>query len=671
MKILISLALLLLGMMGQAQQKDFLAANIDFSTAAGSDFFQYANGGWIKQTPIPESESGWGIGNLVQEEIYNRILLINKNAAKTKSTKGSTTQKIGDFWKAAMDTLALNKAGISILSNDFKNIDEIKTNQALTNAVASFHIAGVNCFFSAYVVQDDKNSEAMIFRMDQGGIGLPNREYYFKTDDRTAKVREAYKKYMVITFMQLGMKKAVAEQKMNEVFELEKRLATASRKLEDLRDPYANYNKMTFDQLAKKGPAFNWKAYATKAGIKNLQDSIVVGQPEFYTAFSQEIKTTPLSVWKNYMKFNLIRSNASFLDNTTYMNAFEYRRSLTGASSPRPRWKRVLDAEEGAMGELLGQLFAKEYFNEKAKTRYSDLVESIRAAYVDRINNLTWMSAETKAKALYKLSMVGKKVGYPDKWKDFSSLKIIPNSYYKNMVASNIYWYRYSINKLGKPVNRDEWDMTPQTYNAYYNPSNNEIVLPAGIFAVPGIKDEDLDDAFVYGYAGASTIGHEITHGFDDQGRQYDAKGNLTDWWTKEDGEEYIKRAKLIVQQFNEYIPVDTLHINGEATQGENIADLGGLLLGLDAFKKTNQYKEGKLIGGLTPEQRYFLGYAYGWMYQIKKEKLANQVMTDVHAPAKERVNGPMVNIPEFYEAFGIKQTDKIYREPNKRVNIW
>ncbi len=671
MKIVVSIAFIFLGMMGWAQQKDFIASNIDPNTPAGVDFFKYANGGWIKKTPIPESESGWGIGNMVQEEIYTRIYTLNYNATKAKASKGSTTQKIGDFWKAAMDTVALNKVGLSVLTNEFKAIDQIKTANELTKAAASFHFAGVNCFFSAYVVQDDKNSEAMIFRMDQGGIGLPNREYYFKNDERTNKVREAYKLYMVKTFMQLGMKKALAEKSMKDVFELEKRLATTSRRLEDLRDPYNNYNKMTFEQLSTQSPSFNWIEYAKNAGIKNLQDSIVVGQPEFYKAFSQEIKSTPLAIWKNYMKFNVIRSNASFLDNTTFMNAFEYRRSLSGAKSPRVRWKRVLDAEEGAMGELLGQLFAKEYFNEKAKKRYSDLVEAIREAYVDRINNLSWMSSETKAKALNKLSMVGKKVGYPDKWKDFSSLEIIPNSFYKNMVAANKYWYNYNINKLGKPVNRDEWDMTPQTYNAYYNPSNNEIVLPAGIFAVPGIKDEDLDDAFVYGYAGASTIGHEITHGFDDQGRQYDAKGNLTDWWTKEDGEEYIKRAKLIIQQFNEFIPVDTLHINGEATQGENIADLGGLLLGLDAFKKTNQYKEGKLIGGLTPVQRYFLGYAYGWMYQEKKERLANQVMTDVHSPAKERVNGPVVNIPEFYEAFGIKKTDKIYREENKRVSIW
>lgn len=663
--------LLILPATAFSQQKDFLANNIDKTTKPGTDFFQYANGGWIKKTPIPSSESGWGIGNLVQEEIYNRILTINKNAAKQRSAPGSTPQKIGDFWKAAMDTAGINKAGLSVLKDELKLIDGINSVNDITSAAAALHARGLDCFFSDGAVQDDKNSDAMVYRLDQGGLGLPNREYYFKTDERTSKVRDAYKHYIVVTLQELGMSKELAEKSMNEIYELETRLATVSRKLEDLRDPYANYNKMTFAQLGKECPALDWNTYARNIGIKNTSDSVVVGQPEFYKALGNELKNTPIPVWKNYLKFHLIQSTAGLLDNTTYMNAFNYRKVLTGAKEPRPRWKRVLDAEEGAMGELLGQLFAKEYFNEKAKQRYSSLVEAIREAYVDRIKNLSWMSAETKAKALEKLGKVSKKVGYPDKWKDFSALQISALSYYKNMLSANAFWHNYNINKLGKPVDRTEWDMTPQTYNAYYNPSNNEIVLPAGIFAVPGMKDEQLDDAFVYGYAAASTIGHEITHGFDDQGRQYDAAGNLTDWWTTEDGKEFTQRAKAIILQFNEFNPVDTLHVNGEATQGENIADLGGLLLGLDAFKKTEQYKQKKLIGGLTPLQRYFLGYAYGWMYQEKKERLANQVMTDVHAPAKERVNGPVVNIPEFYEAFGIKPGDKMYRPDNLRVSIW
>lgn len=665
-------SLLLFSLSVKAQkQSDFLSANIDKTVSPGNNFFMYANGGWIKKTPIPASESNWGIGKMAQEEIYKRILSINENAAKSKNSFGSTTQKIGDFWKAAMDTNTINSAGLSVLKNDLKKIDNLQSFTELTSIAAEFHIDGIGCFFDDVAIQDDKNSSQIIFRMDQGGLGLPNREYYFKIDERTSNIREAYKKYMTQTFFQLGMSKMVAEKLTTEVFDLEKRLANASRKLEDLRDPYNNYNKMTLNQLADKCNTIFWMDYAKKIGIENVTDSIVVGQPEFFIALGNEIKNTDIAVWKNYLKFHLVQSYASYLDNATYLNAFNFRKLLTGAKEPRPRWKRILDAEENAMGELLGQLFAKEYFNETAKNRYSNLVEAVRMAYAERIKKLPWMSEATKIKALDKLSKVSKKVGYPDKWKNYSSLEITADSYLKNMVSANIFKHYYNIKKLGKPVDRDEWEMTPQTYNAYYNPSNNEIVLPAGIFSVPGMRDEDLDDAFVYGYAGASTIGHEITHGFDDQGRQYDAEGNLTDWWTKEDAAEFTKRATVIIQQFNEFVPVDTLHVNGDATQGENIADLGGMLIGLDAFKKTNQYKEGKLIGGLTPLQRYFLGYAYGWLSKEKKERLANQVMTDVHAPAKERVNGPVVNIAEFYEAFSIKKTDKIYRPENKRVKIW
>jgi len=330
-----------------------------------------------------------------------------------------------------------------------------------------------------------------------------------------------------------------------------------------------------------------------------------------------------------------------------------------------------LDEEENAMGELLGQLFVKEYFNETAKKRYADLVEAIRDAYKDRIKALPWMTDSTKQKALEKLAAITRKVGYPDKWKDFGAMDIGKKPYVINVQKANEWWFNYYVNKLGKPVDRTEWDMSPQTYNAYYNASNNEIVLPAGMFAVPGKKDEELDDAFVYGYAAASTIGHEITHGFDDQGRQFDAKGNLQSWWQAADSVDFTQRTAKIIQQFNEFNPVDTLHVNGKATQGENIADLGGLLLGLDALKKTAVYKKNEKTNGFTPIQRYFLGYAYSWMLQTKKEKLANQLMVDVHAPAKERVNGPLANLPEFYEAFGVKPGNKMYRPDSLRVSIW
>lgn len=650
-------------------QPDFLAKNIDTAVNPASDFFDYAIGNWAKNTPIPEEESGWGIGNLVQEEIYTRLRKINEKAADEKSTAG-VEQKIGDFWYSGMDTLSIEKQGLKPLKADLEKINKIKSLNNLINVVSDFHNKGINVVFNDYVAQDDKNSEVYAYQMMQGGLGMPNRDYYFKTDARTEGVRKAYNNYLIKTYKQLGNTNASSRKIAEHVYDLEKRLANASRKLEALRDPYKNYNKMDVKGLSGLSSSINWRLY-----FKNIHagkiDSLIVGQPEFYQTLNEELKLTPIEDWKNYLRFHLVKNSAPYLDKKTFSNLFDFQKSLTGTAVPRPRWKRVIDAEESVMGEALGQIFVKEYFNETAKKRYTNLVENIRDAYKDRIKKLAWMSDSTKEKALRKLNKINKKVGYPDKWKDFSALEIDRGPYVLNVQRGKAWWHNYMMNKLGKPADRDEWDMSPQTYNAYYNPANNEIVLPAGIFAVPGMRDEDLDDAFVYGYAGASTIGHEITHGFDDQGRQYDERGNLHNWWALGDGKQFSERAKKIIQQYNEFNPVDTLHVNGDATQGENIADLGGVLLGLDAFKQTEAYKSGKKIGGLTPLQRYFLGYAYGWMYKERKERLANQVMTDVHSPAKERVNGPMVNVPEFYEAFNIKPGSKMYRMDSLRVAIW
>ncbi|HYK55998.1 MAG TPA: M13 family metallopeptidase, partial [Flavisolibacter sp.] len=391
----------------------------------------------------------------------------------------------------------------------------------------------------------------------------------------------------------------------------------------------------------------------------------------FFKALNTVLKTTPIEVWKTDLKFNLISDFSGSLPEQYGIEAFNFSKLFTGAKERLPRWKRVVSAEEAAMGEFLGQLYVKEFFSQTAKKRYSDMVEAIREALKDRIGQLTWMSDSTKQKAYVKLAAMKKKVGYPDKWKDFSAMEIGRESYVQNMINANTWWHNYHMNKLGKPVDRDEWDMTPQTYNAYYNPSNNEIVLPAGIFTVPGYRDEELDDATVYGYAGASTIGHEITHGFDDEGRQYDEKGNLKSWWTKKDEEEFNKRAQVMVKQFNEYEPIKGYLINGKATLGENIADLGGILLGIEAFKKTEQYKKGEKIDGLTPMQRYFMGYALGWLGQIRDEQLRNRLLTDVHSPGKYRVNGPFVDVDEFYTTFHIQQGTPMYRPDSLRVRIW
>jgi putative endopeptidase len=654
----------------EEKEPDFLAGDLDSSMSPSQDFFSYANGGWIKKTPIPQSESGWGIGKLVQEDIYARLRKINEDAERQKAAPGTITQKIGDFWFSSMDSTAIENQGLQPLKQDFDLISAMKSKDDLALEAASLHSIGVNVLFSDFIEQDEKNSDEMAYKLWQGGLGMPNRDYYFKSDEKTVHVRNLYKEYLHKTFRQLGSDSAAADRRSNAVYQLETKLAQSSRKLEDLRDPYRNYNKMNIKKLTRLTPNFMWSSFFQKTGVSKL-DTVIVGQPEFYLELNKELVATPLEDWRDYFRFHLILESAPYLDSQTYKNMFEFRKALSGATEPRVRWKRALDAEEQAIGEALGQLFVKEYFGEKTKQRYTDLVESFRSAYHDRINKLSWMSDSTKQKAYIKLAKLTKKVGYPDKWKDFSSLSIDRGPFVLNMQRANKWWQQYNINKLGKPVDRQEWDMTPQTYNAYYNPSNNEIVLPAGIFIVPGKRDEELDDAFVYGYAGASTIGHEMTHGFDDQGRQFDEMGNLQNWWQKDDSIQFVQRAQKIIKQFNEFNPVDTLHINGEATQGENIADLGGLLLGLDAFRKTEAFKNGALIGGFTPLQRYFLGYAYGWLYQQRKENLAYEIMTDVHAPAKERVNGPVVNIPEFYEAFTVKPGDKMYRPDSLRVNIW
>ena len=653
----------------ESNKPDFLSGNIDTTVNPAEDFFNYAEGSWMKRTEIPAEESSWGIGNLVKEEIYNRLKKINEDAKEKKSTEG-VQQQIGDFWHSGMDSAAIEKGGLAPLQPALDQIRNIKTVADLMNVSADFHNKGANVLFGDYVAQDDKNSNVYAYMMTQGGLGMPNRDYYFNADARTEGVRKAYNIYLVKTFMQLGNDTATAVRSAAAVYGLEKRLANNSRKLAALRDPYKNYNKMDVATLSALAPGISWNDYFKNIHASRI-DSVIVGQPEFFRVLSNELKSTPIEDWKNYLRFHLIRNNAAYLDSKTFDNNFQFRKTLTGATAPRPRWKRVIDAEQDAMGEALGQIFVKEYFNETAKKRYADLVENIRDAYKERISKLEWMSDSTKQKAIVKLNKITKKVGYPEKWKDFSALKIDRGAFATNMQRASEWWHSHMMNKLGKPIDRNEWDMLPQEWNAYYNPSNNEIVLPAGIFAVPGVKDADLDDAFVYGYAGASTIGHEITHGFDDQGRQYDEKGNLHNWWVPGDEKQFSDRAKKIIEQFNGFMPVDTLHINGEATQGENIADLGGVLLGLDAFKKTDAYKNGKSIGGLTPIQRYFLGYAYSWMFKIRKETLANRIMTDVHSPAKERVNGPVVNVPEFYEAFNVKPGSKMYRADSLRVHIW
>ncbi len=647
---------------------DILYSDRDTTIDPATDFFMYANGGWIKNNPIPGDQSYWGIGQAVQEELYTRLRNITTQSLKAQS---GVEKKVGDLWYSAMDTLSIEKEGLRPLQPELNAINAIKNTSDLLNVVADFHVKGINSLFREGIAQDRKNSEVMAYYLFQGGIGLPNRDYYFNNDSRTQKIRNEYASYVAKLFRLLG-KDSLSAQNMSEAhIKLETELAKASRKLEDLRNPYKNYNKMTVAQLTTLTPAVNWPLFLTKTNIKKV-DSVIVGQPEFYKALQTALTQTSIETWKNYLRFHLLNTTAPYLSSPFVDAQFQfYGSTLRGAEKMRPRWKRMLDLEDRLLGEALGKAFVKEYFPEAAKQRYSNMVEEIRTSLHDRILKLDWMSDSTKQKALYKLAAMKKKVGYPDKWKDFSTMQISRQSLVRNVINANKWWYNYEANKLGKAVDRTEWNMTPQTYNAYYSPSNNEIVLPAGIFTVPGFRDFELDDALVYGYAGATTIGHEITHGFDDQGRQYDAKGNLHNWWTAKDSIEFTKRAQMMIDQFSGYTVVDSMRINGKATLGENIADLGGALLGLDAFKKTETYKSGKMINGMTPLQRYFLGYALGWLGHERKEALANQVLTDVHSPAKYRVNGPFVNVDEFYSAYPVKQGNTMYRPDSLRVKIW
>jgi putative endopeptidase len=651
-------------------KKDILAENLDTTISPAADFFDYANGGWIKKNPIPNDQSSWGIGNLVVEENLKRLKDISEKASSSKAANSTNEQKIGDFWSTAMDSAEIEKLGLTPLQVQLDKINSITDSKSLVATVAELKNLGSSTLFSDFVSQDDKNSDAMAYKLWQGGIGLPERDYYFNTDPTTANIRKEYVKYIARILSMSGEDSSKTSATAKNIMALETKLAKASRKLEDLRDDYKNYNKMAVADLTKLSGIIDWASFFRISGVKNI-DSVIVGQPEFFRVLDKELKTTTIRVWKNYLKFNLINDFSGALPDKFGIEAFNFNKLFSGAKERKPRWKRVMQVENNLLGEPLGQLYVKEFFSEKAKERYSNMVEAIRTAFKARMNQLTWMSDETKQKAFLKLAAMKKKVGYPDKWKDFSAMQISRESYVQNLMNANRWWHNYQVNKLGKPVDRSEWDMTPQTYNAYYNSSNNEIVLPAGIFTVPGYKDEELDDALVYGYAAASTIGHEITHGFDDQGRKYDAKGNLSKWWTDKDSVEFSKRADVIIKQFSKYEPVKGFHINGKATQGENIADLGGILLGLDAFKKTDQYKKNEKINGLTPLQRYFLGYALGWLGHQREEVLRNQIMTDVHAPIKWRVNGPFVDVDEFYITFIIKTGDKMYVPDSLRVRIW
>ncbi len=653
-----------------ANHGDLLQAHIDSTVQPGDDFFEYANGGWLKKNPIPASESGYGIFTLVDEENEKRILKINEEASSSNKAKGSNTQLIGDFFSAGMDSAGIEKKGIEAIRPIISEIEKLQSLAELNTMCASLQQKGIATFYNMYIGQDLENSEKMVINFVQGGLGMSDRDYYSNTDATTTAVRNAYPKHIAKMLEQLGISSQGALQQANDIYKLESSLANSHRKLEALRDPQKNNNPMAVADLNKLAPNMMLNEQLKNYGIST--DSIVVGQPEFFTALNTTLANTPLNTLKNYLKWHTLSNLAPYLNSALDKENFNfYSTVMDGVKEQKPRWKRVLEAEESYLGDALGQLFVQKYFPEKTKKRYEVMTDKVIESYADHIKNLEWMGDSTKTKALKKLYAITKKIAYPSVWKDYKSMEISRNNYVQNIINGNVWRFNYEKNKLGKPVDRTEWSMTPQTYNAYYNPSNNEIVIPAAMFTAPGYEDKELDDAIMYGYVGASTIGHELTHGFDDQGRQFDEKGNLKNWWTKQDETQFKQRADALVKQFNAYTVLGDKHPNGEASLGENIADLGGLVIGLDAFKKTQQYKEGKSIAGLTPLQRYFMGYAFGWMHVRRPEKLAAQLLTDVHAPIFLRVNGPMSNSDEWYKAFNVNANNKMYRDSSSRVKIW
>lgn len=656
----------------EIQYEDPLVTNRDTTIVPGDDFFHYANGGWFKNHPIPSSESSNGIFRTIGDTINAQIKdICEKSAANKEAAKGSNEQKIGDFYASGMDTLSIEKTGLKPLAATFSKIDAIKDVPSLMNTIGHLHTLGASPAFSFYVNQDDKNSAKNALFFAQGGLGLGQQEYYFNTDAETTKIRTEYVRHVQKMMELIGQDGATAQKTSAIIMKMETDLAMNSRKLEALRDPVKNYNKMTLAQFKASTPSIAWENVLPQLGISKA-DTVIVGQPEFYKGLDKVVKAYTIEDWKTYLKWDFVNTYASYLNNAIEkQNFYFYSTVMNGVKEQKPRWKRIVEQTDGSLGELIGQVYVESYVPKGTKEKLLEIGNNIRSVYAEHIKKLDWMSEETKKKALYKLSKIVMKVGYPDKWKDMSSVTINRNAYCANVMAANVWSYNDMVKKFGKPVDRTEWGMYPQTYNAYYNPSNNEICVPACNILVPGFEGRMPDDAILYGIIGGSTFGHEITHGFDDQGSQYDDKGNLKDWWTAEDKAKFTQKTKAIVAQFNKFEPLKGKFVNGDATQGENIADLGGVVMGFEAFKKTAQYKNKEKISGFTPEQRYFLAYGYAWMVHAKDEYIGRQIMSDVHSPAQFRINGPLMNISEFYKAFNVKEGNKMFVPEKDRVVIW
>jgi putative endopeptidase len=641
-------------------------SGMDSTVRPQDDFFHYVNGGWIKKTEIPASEATWGAGAILYQNTTQNLKNLIDSCAKLNADKGTNEQKVGDFYASAMDSAGIEKKGFAPLEADMQRIASIQSLKDILHEVGLEYNLGITALVNFYANQDDKNSEQVVAHFDQGGLGLPNKDYYTKKDSATVNIRNAYLNYIAKIFTLSG-ESSTAKQAAASVMKIENALAMASKTPVELRDPEANYHKISIAELQKQAPNLGWRELLDQLGVK--QDTVLMGQPRFYTALSGLLQSTSVPEWKDYFRFHFIDNYAPYLD-SRFVNAnFEMSKLLTGQKELQPRWKRMTALTDAQLGDALGQLYVKKYFPPEAKQRILDLVNNLEETYKERIGKLSWMSDSTKQKALLKLNAIAKKIGYPDKWKDYSSVTITKDDIIQNLKNTGHFVYLYNVNKIGKPVDRSEWFMTPPTIDAYYNPYTNDINFPAGILQPPFFYASG-DDALNYGAIGV-VIGHEITHGFDDQGRLYDARGNLKSWWLPVDSANFRKKADLVVGQYDRSVVIDTLHINGELTQGENIADIGGVAIAFEAFKKTEEGKSTEKIDGLTPDQRFFMAYAEIWRSKWRPEFERRIVMTNPHSTPKYRVNNPISDNPAFYQAFDVKPGDKMYMPDSLRAQVW
>ncbi|KTD53339.1 metallopeptidase PepO, peptidase, M13 family [Legionella santicrucis] len=646
----------------EALHMNWLNTNI----SPGQDFYSYANGNWQKNNPIPPDYSSWGSFNIISEKVQNIIHQMLINAAKdTKAKSGSIEQKVGDFYYSGMDEESINQLGIKPLQPEFDRINNLKNLTDLQNEIAHLHQIGVDVFFDFGSMQDFKNSSEMIGALVQGGLGLPDRDYYLKDNVKFKQIRDAYVNHIAKMFELLGDAPDKAAIEANTVMKLETQMATVSMSQVEQRDPHAIYHIMDLAQLAQLTPNFSWPAYFTAMGQDNLK-SVNMAMPVFFKDMSKQLNTISLEDWKTYLRWHLIDSFASYLSKPFVDQNFKMVSVLTGTEKILPRWKRVVGTENAALGFAIGKMYVDQYFSPEDKKQALDILKNIRAVLSEDISTLSWMTPATRKAALKKLDLMEERVGYPSKWWDYSKLEVNRGPYVLNVIRANEFLTNRDLNKIGKPIDRTEWAMTPQTINAYYDPSMNNLNIPAGILQSPFFSP-NAPAAVNYGAIGF-VMGHEMTHGFDDQGAQFDGYGNLKNWWTPSDLAKFQAATQCIVNQYSNYV-VDDLHVQGKLVVGEATADLGGIILAYRAFQHSKEYKNAPTIAGMTPDQQFFLATAHVWAMNIRPQQLRNQITTDPHPPAQYRVNGSLANIPQFQEAFHLSNDSPMANK--NRCVIW